>query len=79
MGEVVYTGLTIDVRRDSDLGEYQIGVELDGAFIPLARPTLGFVEEQQALARERANTPPVTAPGEPAPPTGPIEAPPATA
>lgn len=79
MGETVETGLSIEVRRDSDVGEYLIGVTFDGAFIPLARPTIGFVEELVARAKE--NEPSSTPTPEPTSdtPSTPETPPPATA
>lgn len=41
-----YTGLTVTARRDADQGRWVFGVEMGGAFIPLADAKLGHVDDE---------------------------------
>lgn len=69
MPEYVYTDLTVNVVRDDLMGLYVFGVELDGAFVPIANLKTGGVEKKinAARAAQPAQPEPAPAPAEAAP------------
>lgn len=52
MAEQTHTKLTLVAVRDDEQGRYKFGVELDGAFIPLAAVKISYVDDAIAAAKE---------------------------
>ncbi len=54
MPDTAYDNVEVSVKRRDDQGMYEIGVMIDGAFIPFAPVKIGHVDELVERARERA-------------------------
>lgn len=68
-GATSYDGLSVSLRRRADQGVYDVGVWLDGAFVVIAKVTIGRVDKWVAIAADEAAHAAATAPAPaPAPP-----------
>ena len=54
MTEQTYTSVPVVVRRREDQGVYEIGVMVEGAFIPVQAVKLGHLDKLVQQARDRA-------------------------
>ena len=54
MTEQTYTSVPVVVRRREDQGVYEIGVMVEGAFIPVTAVKLGHFDKLVTLAKTQA-------------------------
>ena len=55
MSDIVYSGLTVDVRRNVNNGTYELGTWCDGAFIVWSATKLGKLDADVQEAKDAAD------------------------
>ena len=65
MSDILYTGLTVDVRKRADTGNLEFGVWLDGAFVAFAQRKPGGIADDIARAKDSAARAAASAPAAP--------------
>lgn len=69
MSDIVYSGLTVDVRKREGQEVYEFGVWLDGAFVVIGGRKTGGVDDDIARAKDAAERA-AASPASPAAPAG---------
>jgi hypothetical protein len=54
MADTAYDNVEVRVKRRDDQGMYEVGVVIDGAFVPIAPVKIGHVEELVEREKQRA-------------------------